>query len=62
MQKHRGILQLNRPVRAGVIEDWDDMELLWRYLLDSDHLNIAPRENNVRLLSRPLFHDKTHSA
>jgi len=31
-QALRGILALGEPVREGVVENWDDLELLWDYV------------------------------
>lgn len=39
-QRHRGILKLRKPMNRGVIEHWDDMEMLWSNIFeDSLHLN-----------------------
>ncbi|CAI4039504.1 hypothetical protein SMKI_08G1710 [Saccharomyces mikatae IFO 1815] len=33
-QKLRGLLRLRYPMKHGVVEDWDSMELIWSYVLN----------------------------
>ncbi|EWH18154.1 Arp1p [Saccharomyces cerevisiae P283] len=33
-QKLRGLLKLRYPIKHGVVEDWDSMELIWSYVLN----------------------------
>ena len=28
---YRVMLELNHPVEEGIVKDWDDMELIWKY-------------------------------
>lgn len=46
-QKYRGMLQLRRPMDRGIIEHWDDMELLWSYLFE-DCLQLDWRTNSLK--------------
>lgn len=51
--EHRGILQLNRPMRHGSIVDWDDMQRIWEYtfkLLEVEDVT----EHPVLLTEAPL--------
>lgn len=34
-QKHRGILKLRKPMSHGVIEHWDEMELIWSLIFET---------------------------
>ncbi|KAL9658748.1 hypothetical protein ABK040_005903 [Willaertia magna] len=42
----KGILELDYPIRKGVIEDWDAMECIWNDLFYNE-LKIAPEENAI---------------
>lgn len=35
-QALRGILSLNNPIKQGVVENWDDLELLWNHVWDKE--------------------------
>ena len=41
-QKHRGLLRLNYPMEHGIVNNWNDMELIWKFLYSKDQLNVAP--------------------
>merc|ERR1719367_1443146 len=32
-QKLRGILDISHPIRQGSVQNWDDLEVLWSYIL-----------------------------
>ena len=36
MLKGRDKLSLSRPVKNGLIQNWDDMQLLWKYIFDKE--------------------------
>ena len=42
MQK-RGILNLQYPIAAGIVESWEDMEKLWHHTFYNE-LRVAPEE------------------
>jgi len=31
---YRAMLELNHPVEEGIVKDWNDMELIWRYAFE----------------------------
>ncbi len=35
-QARRGILSLSNPIRNGVVENWDDLELLWEHIWETE--------------------------
>jgi len=52
----KSMLQLSRPVKRGIIENWDVMKTLWDFAFKL--LKVTPSECKV-LLTEPLFaHDK----
>jgi actin len=42
MQK-RGILNLQYPIAAGIVESWEDMEKVWQHTFYNE-LRFAPEE------------------
>ena len=53
MQK-KGILNLGYPIRAGIVESWEDMEKVWHHTFYNE-LRCAPEEaNGVVLTEAPL--------
>jgi len=53
MQK-KGILNLSYPIRAGIVESWEDMEKVWHHTFYNE-LRCAPEEaNGVVLTEAPL--------
>lgn len=51
-QSKRGVLKLNYPIEHGVVTNWDDMQLLWKYTFDNQ-LRVDPTEHNVLLTEAP---------
>ena len=35
-QTLRGILSISQPIRAGVVQDWDDLETLWTHVVETE--------------------------
>ena len=35
-QNLRGILNINQPIKQGVVDSWDDLELLWNYVWEKE--------------------------
>jgi len=60
--KFKGILKLNYPIEHGIIQDWDDMEQIWRYIFDE--LKVSSKEHPVLLTEPPLnpFANRTKTA
>lgn len=57
MQK-RGILNLKYPIAAGIVESWDDMQLVWNHTF-SNELRVNPGEcKGVLLTEAPLNPEK----
>jgi actin beta/gamma 1 len=52
-QSKRGILTINRPIKHGIITNWDDMEKIWQYAFYNG-LRVAPEEHPVLLTEAPL--------
>ena len=48
----RGILHLNYPIAAGIVESWDDMEKVWEYCF-SNELRVDPSEHKALLTEAP---------
>ncbi|XP_004865487.1 actin-like protein 9 [Heterocephalus glaber] len=51
-------LRLLQPVRAGIVQDWEAAELLWRHVLEHD-LRVDPRDRPL-LFSDPPFSPATN--
>ena len=50
--KSRGLLKLSYPMEHGVVQNWDDMEAVWRHCFDE--LKVNPREHPILLTEPPL--------
>mmetsp|Transcript_31633 Transcript_31633/g.80255 ORF Transcript_31633/g.80255 Transcript_31633/m.80255 type:complete len:382 (+) Transcript_31633:122-1267(+) len=48
----RGILTLKYPMAHGVVEHWDDMELIWRHIYSE--MKVVAEEHPVLLTEAPL--------
>ena len=35
-QNLRGILSISHPIRAGVVQDWDDLETIWSHIINTE--------------------------
>merc|ERR1719392_410954 len=35
-QKLRGILDISHPIRQGSVQNWDDLEVLWSHILETE--------------------------
>ena len=42
-QAKRGILNLNYPIAAGIVESWEDMEKVWNHTFYNE-LRVSPEE------------------
>jgi len=52
-QIKRGILALKYPISRGVIQNWDDIELLWKHIFEQE-LRITPSEHKLLCMDRPF--------
>lgn len=50
-EKFKGILKLSYPMDHGVVQNWDDMEAIWRHVFEE--LKVNPREHPVLLTEPP---------
>lgn len=50
---YRSHLQISHPMDNGIIQNWDDMELLWEYTFQ-DRLGINPQDHKILLTEPPL--------
>ena len=50
-EKFKGILKLSYPMDHGVVQNWDDMEAIWRQVFEE--LKVNPREHPVLLTEPP---------
>lgn len=53
-EEHRGALSLNYPIEHGIVQNWADMERVWRYVYNKDNLNVSSDEHAVLLTEAPL--------
>jgi len=53
-EEYRGLLKVNYPMEHGVVNKWQDVEVLWNFLYGKDQLNINPEEHPVLLTEAPL--------
>ena len=48
----RGVLKLNFPIERGYVENWDDMEKIWRHIFTNE-LRVASEEHNIMITETP---------
>lgn len=53
-EEHRGALMLSYPIEHGIVQNWGDMEKVWRYAYSKDNLNVSSDEHAVLLTEAPL--------
>ena len=58
-QQNRAILALQRPMKHGIIEDWDAMEKVWEHIYKSE-LSINYFDEHPLLISEALRNPKYH--
>lgn len=51
-EQNRGLLRLRRPLSHGIVENWTDMENIWRYIYSQ--LGTPPQDHPVLLTEAPL--------
>lgn len=52
-QELRGLLRMHYPMAHGIVEDWEDMELIWNHIY-ADELKTLSEEHPVLLTEAPL--------
>jgi len=51
-EQNRGLLKLRYPLEHGIVENWTDMENIWRYIYNQ--LGTMPQDHPVLLTEAPL--------
>jgi centractin len=47
LEEHRGALVLSYPMEHGVVNDWTDIERVWRYVYAKENLNVPSEDHPV---------------
>lgn len=55
-QTKRGVLNTSYPIEAGYIQNWEDMERVWKHTI-YDELRVTPEEHPIILTEAPLNPD-----
>lgn len=53
-QQHRGLLSIKYPMEHGTVVDWNDMELIWRYIYSKEQLQTFSEEHPVLITESPV--------
>merc|ERR1711985_78012 len=48
-QQKRGILLLKYPLDHGIVNNWDDMEKVWRHTFDNELRMVVGKENREKM-------------
>ena len=49
----KGVLNINNPIEHGVVNNWDDIEKIWKFIF-SNGLKVDPVEYNIMLTETPM--------
>ncbi|EQB61566.1 actin [Vairimorpha apis BRL 01] len=52
-QSKRGILEIQYPIKHGIVTNWDNMEKIWHHTFYNE-LRVAPEEHPILLTEAPL--------
>ncbi|KAK6197448.1 centractin actin-related protein of the dynactin complex [Scheffersomyces amazonensis] len=52
-QEYRGLLRLNYPISHGIVENWEDMELIWNHTYQQE-LKINSQDHPLLITEAPL--------
>lgn len=52
-QRKRGVLQIEYPMKDGIVQNWNDMECIWRHTLLNE-LRIEPTAHELLLTEAPM--------
>ena len=52
-QSQRGIMTIKYPIKNGIVQNWDDMEILWEHIFLHE-LRVSPTDQPVLLTDSPL--------
>lgn len=53
-EQHRGLLSIKYPMEHGTVIDWNDMELIWRYIYSKEQLQTFAEEHPVLITESPV--------
>lgn len=53
-EQHRGLLSIKYPMEHGMVTDWNDMELIWRYIYSKEQLQTFAEEHPVLITESPV--------
>lgn len=53
-EQHRGLLSIRYPMEHGIVDDWNDMELIWRYIYSKEQLSTFAEEHPVLITESPV--------
>lgn len=53
LYENKGLLRLNYPITNGIVQNWDEMELIWSHLFDKN-LKINSEDHPFLLTEAPL--------
>ena len=52
-EEHRGLFSLKYPIEHGIVQNWDDMEHIWKYLYTKEQLGAKSSDHPVLLTEAP---------
>lgn len=52
-EEHRGLMNLTYPIENGIVQNWDDMEEIWKYIYHKDQLSAKSSDHPVLLTEAP---------
>jgi len=53
-EEHRGLMKIKYPIEHGIVQDWDAMKLIWKYIYSKEQLHVQPEEHPVLITEAPL--------
>ena len=63
LKTRRGLCHLEYPIRHGIVEDWEKMELLWKHIYSDQQLGLDSKEHPRKQAERmaEFFFEKMQS-
>ena len=49
----KGVLNINNPIENGVVNNWDDIEVIWKYIFTNE-LKVDPVDYNILITETPM--------
>ena len=50
--QHRGALILSYPIEHGMVQNWQDIERVWRHVYAKENMNVSSEDHAVSIHSR----------